>query len=344
MPSRVRTRTFLPARYYALLVHMIDGPNLTARQLLEPIGLDLATLDKPETMLSLNQVDALLDRAASMCGRNDLGMLLGRLIKPSNHEYLGYALMTSATLDEALQLASRYWRLITPAFILRHEREPRGIRIELEPSVEMSLTGLRFHIETIATAFHEELRFLLSGQAPVYDIHLPEALCIHPEVRRWLEPAHVHFNGAGNGLQIVIPELVAARPLAMADKTALRIARLRCEEAIARVTIQGSLSEWVRLMLEQASDHQPRQHEVARILHVSTRTMNRRLAAEGTSYRELGKLSRNARARQLLTESRLSITRIALQLGYRDSANFTRAFRNQNGATPALFRNRGLPT
>ena len=340
MPSAVRTRAFLPARYYALLIHMIHGPGLTADQLLDPIGLNLSALDKPETMLSLNQVDALIERAAVMSGRDDLGMQLGRLIKPSNHEYLGYALMTSATLDEAFQLASRYWRLISPAFNLRYEKELRGIRIELEPSVEMSLTSLRFHIETIATAFHEELRFLLSGQVPAYDLHLPASLAIHVGIRRWLAPARVHFDAPGHAMQLDLPMQVAMRRLALADKTALRIARQRCEEAMARMTIQGSLSSWVKSMLEQASDHQPRQHELARILHVSTRTMNRRLGAEGSSFRELGRLTRQARARQMLMQSKLSITRIALQLGYRDTANFTRAFRLEHGITPALFRNR----
>ncbi|MGB0133053.1 helix-turn-helix transcriptional regulator, partial [Dokdonella sp.] len=183
----------------------------------------------------------------------------------------------------------------------------------------------------------------LSGQVPAYDIHLPGGLAFHPRIKPWLTPARVHFDGSGSELRIVIPARTAQSPLALADKSALKIARLRCDEALARMTIQGSLSEWVRLMLEQASDHQPRQHELAHMLHVSTRTMNRRLAAENTSFRQLGVLTRQARARRMLIESQLSITQIALQLGYRDTANFTRAFRTEVGVTPALFRSRNRP-
>jgi AraC-like DNA-binding protein len=302
--------------------------------------MDLDTLTEPGAMLSLKQVDDLIACTERLSGRTDLGMCLGRQIKPSSHESLGYALMTSANLDEALQLASRYWQLITPAFSLRRERDSHGIRITVEAAIEMSPACLRFHIETIATAIHEELRFLLSDQIPAYEILLPEALPIHSGIRRWLVPARVKIGSVGSGLQMLIPEHAATRPLALADKTALKIARQRCEEALARMTIQGSLGDWVKLMLDKAHDHQPRQHELARILHVSTRTMNRRLAAEGTSFRELGRLTRQARARQMLSDGRLSITRIALQLGYRDSANFTRAFRLENGITPALFRRR----
>ncbi|MEZ5463445.1 AraC family transcriptional regulator ligand-binding domain-containing protein [Dokdonella sp.] len=344
MPSSARTRAFLPARYYALLVHMIHGPDLPASELLEPIGLDLETLDDAETMLSPDQVDALLKRAERMSGRDDLGMQLGRLIKPSSHEYLGYALMTSATLGDALQIAARYWRLITPAFRLSLAREQHGIRIILEPVVAMSLSCLRFHVDTIATAFHEELRFLLSGHVPAYEVHLPSELTMGPGIRRWLAPARVHFDAPGMTLQMLISEQVTARPLALADRSALRIARQRCDEAMARMTVRGSLGDWVRLMLEKASGHQPRQQELATMLHVSTRTMNRRLDAEGTSFRQLGTIVRQARARRMLIESDLSITRIALQLGYADTANFTRAFRIENGTTPARFRslNRSL--
>jgi AraC-like DNA-binding protein len=92
------------------------------------------------------------------------------------------------------------------------------------------------------------------------------------------------------------------------------------------------------MMLDQSSDYQPRQQELARILHLSARTLNRRLADEGTHFRELGLQSRHRRACRLLAESDLPIIRIALQLGYQDGANFTRAFRRSFGLSPIDFR------
>lgn len=340
MHSRDRTSAFLPARYYALLVQMVHGTESPTADWLASLGLDAEILEDPHALLGLDQVDALIEHVAGMSGRDDLGLQLGRQIKPSSHATLGYALMTSATLDEALQLASRYWRLISPAFRLSHEKEARGTRLTVEACVALSARSLRFHVETIATAFHEEVRFLLSGNVPAYDIHFPQNFSVHPEINAWLAPARIHFDMSGSMLQMVIPVEATMRPLALADRAALGVARQRCDDALAHMTLQGTLGTWVRSMLEQASDHQPRQQELARMLHMSTRTMNRRLAAEGTSFRELGILTRQARARQMLSESRLSITRIALHLGYQDTANFTRAFRIENGITPANFRNR----
>lgn len=332
---------FLPARYYALLLELVRSQGGNTDQLLDQIGIDASTLALPDTLLSPDQVDCLIESAVEASGREDLGFHLGRLIKPSSHEFLGYALMTSATLDQALLMAARYWRLISPVFTLRYRRVADGVQINLQPALALRPSTLRFHIEVIATAFHAEISFLLSTRIPAYQLHLPESLANAASRYRKLAPARVRFDAIHRaGLQFDLPAEMVARPLALADRNALNIARHRCEEELARLTERGSLSTWLGMMLDQASDHQPRQQELARILHLSTRTLNRRLNAEGTSFRELGLQSRHRRACNLLAQTDLPITRIALQLGFQDGANFTRAFRRAAGMSPAEFRRR----
>ena len=335
------TACLLPGRYYGLLLEPMRVAGVSSSDAQACGGIDPASLHLPDSVLRLDQVDALIEAAVAATGNEHLGFEIGRMIKPSNHELLGYALMTSATLDEALRMATRYWRLITPIFGLRYERTAVGVQITVEPLLDLKPLTLRFHLEAIATAIHAEFGFLLSKPIPRYDLHLPETLSNAGRRYRQLAPAHVHFDAVHrSGLQFDLPAAMIMRPLALADPNALKIARQRCDEALARLTRHGSLSEWLTMMLDQAQDHQPRQQELARILHLSTRTMNRRLAAEGTRFRELGLQSRHRRACRLLSESTLSITRIALQLGYQEAANFTRAFRRAEGVSPVEFRSR----
>lgn len=77
---------------------------------------------------------------------------------------------------------------------------------------------------------------------------------------------------------------------------------------------------------------------IAQTLCMSTRTLQRRLDAEGTNFRALHKDVRLLRAIELLKDTALSISDIALALGYATTSHFGRAFRAKFGTTPAQYR------
>ncbi|MEM9071545.1 MAG: helix-turn-helix transcriptional regulator [Myxococcota bacterium] len=78
--------------------------------------------------------------------------------------------------------------------------------------------------------------------------------------------------------------------------------------------------------------------EVARSLAVSTRTLQRRLAAEQASFSDVLDDVRRERAARYLREPTLSIAEVAYLLGYTEHASFYRAFRRWYDQTPAEFR------
>lgn len=78
--------------------------------------------------------------------------------------------------------------------------------------------------------------------------------------------------------------------------------------------------------------------EVARALAVSPRTLRRRLAEEGTSYRQLTQAQRSAAARALLEDPELHVKGIAAELGFSDLTAFHRAFRRWCRRTPGEYR------
>ncbi|MCB1502283.1 MAG: AraC family transcriptional regulator ligand-binding domain-containing protein [Bauldia sp.] len=77
---------------------------------------------------------------------------------------------------------------------------------------------------------------------------------------------------------------------------------------------------------------------IARYLNMGTRTLQRRLAVEGVSFRDVVAQVRRTRAIELLTESEAPLWRVAELLGYSEQAHFTRAFRQWTGRTPSEFR------
>jgi AraC-like DNA-binding protein len=87
-------------------------------------------------------------------------------------------------------------------------------------------------------------------------------------------------------------------------------------------------------------DGYPRINWVAAKLGVSRRSFQRLLEANGNNFNHIVAEVIFSRAKTLLTRETASITEIALELGYRDAAHFTRAFKRWAGVSPNGFRNR----
>jgi AraC-like DNA-binding protein len=78
--------------------------------------------------------------------------------------------------------------------------------------------------------------------------------------------------------------------------------------------------------------------EIASEFSMQPRTLNRRLQAEGTTFRELINEARFEVARQLLKGTRMRIADIALALGYANASGFSNAFHRWAGAAPSEWR------
>jgi AraC-like DNA-binding protein len=92
------------------------------------------------------------------------------------------------------------------------------------------------------------------------------------------------------------------------------------------------------------SDLRPSVRSTAEAMGVSVRTLQRWLAADGTSFEGLIGTSRLSVARRLLARTDAKVIEIALELGYSDHAHFTRAFRRWTGVSPVAYRRAYLET
>jgi AraC-like DNA-binding protein len=91
------------------------------------------------------------------------------------------------------------------------------------------------------------------------------------------------------------------------------------------------------LILQAMPSGEIDQIEIARSLHQSTSTLQRRLRREGTSFQHLLSEARREKALEYLRSGRHSLADITFLLGFADQSNFTRAFRRWTGKTPREF-------
>ena len=329
----------IPARYYARVADLLMRDGVDVEQLLQPLGLSLNALSQPGATLPLNQVDLLVQAGVQMTGRSDIGFELGKTLKLSSHDIVGYGILSSPNVDYALRLVSRFFRLIMPSFQARYRRDQRHLELTFQAVAATSQVCLDVHLEALASAAHFEIRDLMQGQMPQYALHLSINEPAHAQRYAELREANCHFIASvPPQVRFVLPTEAGDKSLALADEVALKAAEQRCRAMVQSVVKRQDVSGWVRMMLREARHGMPSMDEMAHTLNMSPRTLDRHLQREGCGYRALLQQVRHERAIRLLMHSDMPITHIALELGYTDAANFTRAFRNAEGLSPSRYR------
>jgi AraC-like DNA-binding protein len=123
-----------------------------------------------------------------------------------------------------------------------------------------------------------------------------------------------------------------------ADPTNVKFVEDQCRRELAHVGLPTDLVAQVRAELRVTDDGYATLTEVAEALHLSTRTLKRRLRDHGTSFNELLDGARRAEAIRLLTTTSLPIEQVTRRLGYSDPRSFRRAFQGWTGSSPGRFR------
>lgn len=140
--------------------------------------------------------------------------------------------------------------------------------------------------------------------------------------------------------RIYLPaDIVKAKPQ-LANPVAFRAYERLTAQLAGLLRADVSLVERVERLLRERTPP-PERSAIASLLGMSARSLARKLAAEGTTYAELQRQVRRARAQEYLQSPELSIGEIAGHLGFSDATAFCRAFRTWTGHTPAAWRERG---
>jgi AraC-like DNA-binding protein len=144
------------------------------------------------------------------------------------------------------------------------------------------------------------------------------------------------FGGEDSGFAVARGEL--ERPMRLADpRTVETIAPLVDAELGSRPR-GASLSARVAAHLATALPDGVDVGDVARAMHMSSRTLQRRLEQEQTRFTEVLDRARLDLARRLLGDPSVGLTDVAFRLGFADLATFSRAFKRWTGKPPGQWR------
>lgn len=319
--------------YASHLVDIAARFGVEAEELLGPLGLTQAKLTEPATRLDVPRIVALIERARELTGEPALGVYLGLAMRASWHGYLGFAVLTARDVGDALKMGEKYVLTRTSALGFKLEVRDDVATVTVEERADFGtardvvLLAVLLGFASIGQALSGlELDGRVELALPKPDwfdaVKLPRL-----ERVKWGQAAH----------RLVFDADVLETPFQLADAAAQKLAAEQCERELASLDHGTRFSSRVReLVLDERGVVDV--DAVAKALHVSARTLKRRLSAEGTSYSELLEDERRARAEVLLKDPAKSVKEIAAALGYADTAAFSHAYSRWTGRSPSDAR------
>lgn len=313
------------------------GPRAGAY--LASVGIDPDTPADPKLMVADTAYYDLLERIARVTDVTALPLRTGATMRCDDYGALGLAFKAAPTLQGSFARVARYARLwttvveydLTPAdgaqWFALHRAGPRRL-------------GLRLSNEaTLASAINIAREVAPSGPFTPLEVHFQ-----HPA------PSTTAHHTAYFGCPVVFgsdrdallfPQQVLDRANRLGDQGLTRFLIGHLEQEMATVGQEPPLRDRLRDAIARSlSEGLPRMEDIARRLGMSVRSLHRRLADEGLSFKGLTDEARRELAEGLLRDDRYTLAEISFLTGFSEQSAFTRAFKRWCAETPANFRKR----
>jgi AraC-like DNA-binding protein len=294
-----------------------------------------AQLAEPGGVLPYAAFRALVLEAITAAKEPALGLFVGARLVASTHGMVGMAAVSASTVHQALDIVEQFSQLRTSLITISHEvtaLEARLVFTEVLPLGDIQ----RSIFEAVVLSIKNILDDITMGAAEVREVAFPFDEPEYAALARDLFGCPVRYGQGWAGFSA--PPDVLDLPVRLADPDAFEEAARICQRELDRISAEESMGARVRRLLLADQNGFPSLAVTARLLHMSPRTLHRRLVDEGTSYRDLLESVRHTLAIQHVRSGRFSMEEIAYRLGYSDLANFRRAFKRWEAVPPSTFR------
>lgn len=325
------------ARIGALIVQVAAARGVQAQPLMAEAGFDPAWLADAEARMPLAVEERLWNLAADRAGDPLFGLHAAAAIRPGAFDVLDYAVRTAPDLRTALQRLARYNRLVHDlasfalvpageAVRIEHRFEGHGAQ-PCRQAVEFTLASLVVVASQI-------------GGQPVQALAVEFAHADPGGVDAFRQVFGVAPRFGAPASCLVLQGQVLDRPVPAADPALSRIVTAHAEQWLAsHAPAHEAIAVQVRRQLAQGMASGPMTlRQIAQRLHLSERSLQRRLDAEGTRFADLVDEVRRELALRYIADERLALGEVAYLLGFSEPSPFHRAFKRWTGTTPAAAR------
>lgn len=321
------------------LADAVRSHGIDPQPLLEQYGLDPARLGEACARLSIPRYMRLGHSAIQLTDNPGLGLRMGQLSRLSQAGLAGVTAAQAPTVREAARCLIRFEALYGSNYRGQssfHE-DAQGAWLRFY-SISPYNTYNRFVVDSLLAGWLAQLGDLTGTvlQAERLDIEFAA-----PDYATQYQPlccTPVQFAAAGNQLRLSRATLQIANPQ-HCPSTWQHLLQL-CEAELLQRTRVRSLGERITHLLGPLLNggREPDLDEVAQSLQLPTWTLRRKLAEEGTRFRDVLNETRRDLAETYIRDTALAFGEIAYLLGFASAEAFQRAFKRWTGLTPGEFR------
>lgn len=321
------------------VINAAAARGVAEQSLYEAVDLDLSVIMDPDSRIPFAKLVALYEIGAQMTGDENFGLHIGESVTVSTFDLLSYCALNSPTVGAAFARVVRYNSIWTDGNCFRIETADEMSAIVYE-YIDQSIGEHRQDSEMTLAMIATLCRHCATPEFGPTSVEFQHAAPADVSMHREVFKCPLNFSAAANRLSF--PTAFLSLPLPKADADLCAVLDRHAEDLLAKYPPRDSVIDQVRNALaNELCGGDPSLENVAAELHLTSRTLQRKLYELGTSYNDVLDQMRRQLSMRYLRDPRLAICEVAYMLGFSESSSFHRAFKRWTGVTPKEFRNNG---
>ena len=319
-----------------LLAKALDARGIESREFFRAAGLDPALLTRAGARYPALKMPGLWQRAVELTGEECIGLESAKYWHPTTAHALGYTWLASDNLGEAFTRLQRYIHIFNDATVVTINDDSGQYMVAIagnygdiraaDEGIDAGVATLVQMCRAAAGADFSPLRVELRREPPG---------CAEKFYEFFRCP--VQFNGEVDAIYLDLPSI--QRQLPESNRELALANELVTIDYLSRLQSSDTTLKAVKVMVDKLPDGSVTAEQIARELHLSPRTFQRRLQQEDTSFSQLLDAVRRELATTYMEATDKSVTEITYLLGFAETSTFSRAFKRWTGQSPTTFRN-----
>lgn len=316
------------------LVNYLTQAGINESIIKDETGIPICMNKNQDARIPLHQYRALWNLALKTSQDPALGLKLGASKDLSQMGIVGHIAYNSEDLETALKHYIRLFNIVNESVSVSFTRNSSSCSLNFFHKLPESYCIPDIERSLVLTLYRT--RAWLDKDLPLESAHFCHKAPIYETDYKKVFGCPVYFN------QTECKLIFSSQYLAMDSKKSNPYIKQAClnqaNELISKLNFQ-SLSEKVKNYIHhELASCEPTIERISSLLNISKQTLSRKLKQEGTLFQKLLESVRFDKARQLLEQSALSTSEIALALGFSELSAFSRAFKRWSGVSPKNFR------